>query len=83
MKASGRFFSMKLSELGIGKHAVIDRVPSGESSLTRLREFGVLPGTRVTLVRKAPMGDPIEISVRGSLLSMRSQEAELIEIREA
>jgi Fe2+ transport system protein FeoA len=42
--------------------------------------MGLVPGTRFTLVRRAPLGDPIEISLRGSLLSLRRSEAELIEI---
>jgi ferrous iron transport protein A len=50
------------------------------ASLTRLREMGVVPGTTIQLVRRAPLGDPIEISLRGSLLSLRRSEAELIEV---
>ena len=40
----------------------------------------LLPGTRVQFVRRAPLGDPVEISVRGALLSLREQEAVLIEV---
>ena len=72
--------SIKLSELPTGQSAVIKSLPHGASDLTRLREMGVLPGTRVQLVRRAPLGDPIEISVRGTLLSLRQKEAELIEL---
>lgn len=71
----------KLSDLETGKFAVIAALPHGAPGLTRLREMGVLPGTRIQLIRRAPLGDPIEISVRGSLLSIRQQEAELIEVR--
>ena len=46
--------------------------------MTRLREMGLLPGTEVRLIRRAPLGDPLEFSVRGSLLSLRQSEAELI-----
>lgn len=55
-------------------------LPSGMPTMTRLRELGLLPGTLVKLIRRAPMGDPLEISVRGSLLSLRKSEAELIAV---
>jgi len=72
--------AMKLSELATGSDAVISSFTTNAPGLLRLRELGVLPGTRITLVRRAPLGDPIEISVRGSLLSLRQQEAELIDV---
>ncbi len=71
---------VKLSDLETGAEAVVKRFASDEGFLLRLREMGVLPGTRITLIRRAPLGDPLEISVRGSLLSVRKEEAELIEV---
>ena len=44
----------KLSELPEGSSAVIESLLSGRSSLTRLRELGLVPGTRVRIVRRAP-----------------------------
>ena len=72
-----------LSDLEQGASAVIESIPTGNTSMTRLRELGLLPGTRIQLIRRAPMGDPIEISVRGSLISLRKKEADLIEIKPA
>ncbi len=69
-----------LSRLVAGEAGVIVRVPEGSPSLIRLREMGLLPGTRVEFVRRAPLGDPVEISVRGALLSLRDAEAFLIEV---
>lgn len=69
-----------LSDLEQGASAVIESIPTGDASMTRLRELGLLPGTRIQLIRRAPLGDPIEISVRGSLISLRKKEADLIEI---
>lgn len=69
-----------LSSLPTGAAGVVVALPAGNAALTRLREMGLVPGTRFTLVRRAPLGDPIEISLRGSLLSLRRSEAELIEI---
>ena len=70
----------KLSELPEGSSAVIESVQSGRASLTRLRELGLVPGTTVRIVRRAPLGEPIEISVRGSMLAMRNHDAALISI---
>ena len=70
----------RLSELEPGAWATITRLPDGIPGLTRLREFGLLPGTRIQFVRRAPLGDPVEISVRGALLSLRDSEASLMEV---
>ncbi len=65
--------SVKLSDLPIGASAIVRELP--KSGMVRLREMGLLAGTRVTLVRCAPFGDPIEIKVRGYHLSLRKSEA--------
>jgi ferrous iron transport protein A len=65
--------SVKLSDLPIGASAIVRELP--KSGLLRLREMGLLAGTRVTLVRFAPFGDPIEIKVRGYHLTLRKSEA--------
>ena len=67
---------IKLSELVVGASAVVRKFPKTGSAFVRLREMGVLAGTRVTLVRTAPMGDPIEIKVRGYNLTLRKTEAD-------
>jgi len=45
-----------------------------------LREMGLLPGTKVKLIRWAPLGDPLEIRIRGYNLSLRKHEAEHVEV---
>ncbi|MBL9145915.1 MAG: ferrous iron transport protein A [Verrucomicrobiaceae bacterium] len=70
----------KLSELPAGDSAIIAAMPCGRPALTRLRELGLVPGTRVKVVRRAPLGEPIEICVRGSRLAMRNHEAAFIEL---
>ncbi|HLP06709.1 MAG TPA: FeoA family protein [Opitutaceae bacterium] len=69
-----------LSDLAPGTLAVIRRIPSGGGVFLRLREMGVLPGTNVKLLRVAPLGDPLEIQVRGYNLSVRRAEAAAIEV---
>lgn len=67
---------IKLSELSVGATATVREFPRAGTATLRLREMGVLPGTPVTLVRTAPLGDPIEIKVRGYHLTLRKTEAE-------
>ena len=70
--------TVKLSQLAIGSQAIVRDYPKGGSAFIRLREMGLLPGTQITLVRLAPMGDPIEIKIRSSHLTLRKSEAEHI-----
>ncbi len=74
---------LKLSQLAVGSSAVVRAFPSSGGAFLRLREMGVLPGTPVTLVRTAPLGDPIEIKVRGYLLTLRKSEAEHVLVEES
>jgi ferrous iron transport protein A len=66
----------KLSQLAVGSHAVVKEFPKQGAAFLRLREMGMLPGTKIQLIRTAPMGDPIEVKVRGYHLTLRKTEAE-------
>ncbi len=71
---------MTLNELKIGQSAKIVSV-GGEGSLrNRLIDMGLIPHTELTLRKVAPMGDPIEIQVRGYELTLRVEEARKIEV---
>jgi Fe2+ transport system protein FeoA len=67
---------MKLSELAVGASAIVREMPTTGSAYVRLREMGMLAGTRLSLVRIAPLGDPLEIKLRGYHLTLRKSEAE-------
>ncbi|MBM3874035.1 MAG: ferrous iron transport protein A [Verrucomicrobia bacterium] len=69
---------ISLSKLALGQQAVLRSFPPAGAAFLRLREMGLLPGTRLILVRQAPLGDPLEIEVRGYRLSLRRAEAECI-----
>lgn len=69
---------LKLSELAVGSQAVVREFPKQGSAFLRLREMGLMPGTALTLVRLAPLGDPLEVKVRGYNLTLRKSEAEHI-----
>ena len=71
---------MTLKELKIGESAVIDTV-GGEGALRQhFLDMGLIPGEEVTLVKFAPMGDPMELTVRNYELSVRKADAEMIEV---
>ena len=73
--------NMTLNELNIGDSAVILSV-GGEGALRcRLLDMGLTPHTVVTLQKAAPMGDPLEIRVRGYELTLRAEDAKKIEVR--
>ncbi len=70
-----------LSHMSLGQRGIIDDFTSGSDDCERIEEMGVTPGEEVEIVRYAPMGDPIEIKVRGYSLSLRKQEAERIKVK--
>lgn len=70
-----------LEELPRHKVAVVERVGGERSFRRRLLEMGLIPGTEVKVVNVAPFGDPLEIEVRQSRLSIRRLEARLVEVR--
>ncbi|MCB1062801.1 MAG: ferrous iron transport protein A [Verrucomicrobiae bacterium] len=72
--------SRTLSQIPVGTSVRIDRYLSSDPALRRFREMGLLPGTIIRVVRLAPMGDPMEISVGASLLSLRREQAALITV---
>jgi Fe2+ transport system protein A len=73
---------MKLSELAVGDTAVVTGYASNEPGYRkRLLAMGLTPGTVLTVSRLAPLGDPVEISVRGFALSLRRHEADVVEIK--
>lgn len=67
-----------LTDLTPGKSGRIQRLEGQGATRQRLQEMGLIRGTTITFVRVAPLGDPIEIRVRGYHLSLRRQEAEAI-----
>ena len=67
---------MKLSDLAVGASAVVREFPKSGAAFIRLREMGLLTGTKLTLVRTAPLGDPIEIKLRGYHPTLRKSEAD-------
>jgi Fe2+ transport system protein FeoA len=71
---------MKLAELVPGAVATVTHVGASGSFRRRLMELGILPGTRVQLVGVAPLGDPLELLVRGASLSIRRADALAVDV---
>lgn len=70
----------KLDEFKIGDSGVVINV-GGEGRLRRrLFDMGITPGATIVLKKKAPLGDPLEISLRGYELTLRKSEANLVEL---
>lgn len=73
---------MTLRELEVGKSAVITLVGGKGALRQHFLDMGVIPGAEVTLIKLAPMGDPMELQIHGYELTLRLSDAEQIEIRE-
>ncbi len=73
-----------LSELEPGATAVIDRVDtdlaSRQAGARRLEDLGLLPRTRIRVLRRAPLGDPVVYELRGYRLCLRRSEADRIQV---
>lgn len=73
---------MTLDELKIGKKAKVTAV-NGQGALRhRLLDMGITPKTEIMIRKVAPMGDPIEIHLRGYELTLRIEDAKNIEVKE-
>ncbi|MBQ3528880.1 MAG: ferrous iron transport protein A [Oscillospiraceae bacterium] len=73
---------MTINDLQIGQQGIISTV-GGEGALRlRFLDMGLIPGTSVLLQKVAPMGDPIQIQVRGYELTIRREDAKMIGLQE-
>lgn len=72
---------MKLNQLKNGQPGVVERIDIAEVKIKRrLVEMGITPGTEVVISKRAPLGDPIEIKLRGYELTLRGDDAAQIEV---
>ncbi|MBR6750713.1 MAG: ferrous iron transport protein A [Clostridia bacterium] len=70
----------KLSEFEIGERGIVKMV-NGEGRIRRrLFDMGITPGTEIYLRKKTPLGDPMEVMLRGYELTLRKNEAETVEM---
>lgn len=71
---------MNLNDLRVGEHAKVSLIATQGAYRRKLLAMGLLPGTVFQVVRVAPLGDPVELRVRGSLISLRKEEAATISV---
>ena len=71
---------MTLKELEIGQKAIVTAVGSQGALRQHLLDMGIIPGTEISILKYAPMGDPMEVRVHGYSLSLRLSEAEQIQV---
>ncbi len=76
-----RMREIKLADLKPGEEATICSLSENSSGNDRLRELGLIDGTPLRVIKFAPLGDPIEIKVRGFYLSLRKSMARQIRVR--
>lgn len=69
-----------LKDTRIGEVAVIHRIHGEGATRRRMLDMGMTKGTSLSVMKVAPLGDPIEVRVRNSEISFRKADAELIEI---
>lgn len=73
---------MTLNELPVGKASVITKVGGAGALRCRLLDMGLIPKTKIVITKVAPMGDPIELRLRGYTLTIRIEDAKNIEVKE-
>ena len=73
---------MKLKDLQVGRSGKVLQVGGEKALRRRLLDMGITPRTVVTVKKAAPMGDPIELLLRGYVLTLRLDDAENIEVAE-
>lgn len=70
----------RLKEVKVGEDAVVKRLHGEGATKRRIMDMGITKGTAVHVRKVAPLGDPIELTVRGYELSIRKADAEMIEV---
>lgn len=71
-----------LDKLKIGKKAIVKKVGGKGLLRVRLLDMGIIPNTEIKIIKKAPMGDPLQLFLRGYELTIREDDAKKIEIEE-
>lgn len=73
---------MNLAQARIGQVVTVEHVAGEGAFRRRLMELGLVPGTRIEVVGVAPLGDPLELLVRGGSISIRRAEAEGVSVQQ-
>jgi Fe2+ transport system protein FeoA len=71
-----------LGELPVGSRGMVAEVKGGGKQQRRMLDMGLVPGAEVTVIRTAPLGDPVEYRVKGTAIAMRRTDADNILVEE-
>jgi ferrous iron transport protein A len=71
---------LTLEQVSPGVSVLVEKVGGARAFRRRLMELGIIPGTRIEVLRIAPFGDPLELSARGCNLSIRASEAHEVQV---
>ena len=81
--SNGKDTEMKtLKDVKVGEKAVVKRLHGEGATKRRIMDMGITKGVEIAVRKVAPLGDPIEMTVRGYELSLRKADAEMIEVEE-
>ncbi|RKJ05854.1 ferrous iron transport protein A [bacterium D16-54] len=72
---------MTLKDLKPGQNGIVASISTTGSMKRRIMDMGITPGVEIRVVKVAPLGDPVEVNVRGYELSLRGEEARSIEMK--
>lgn len=71
---------MKLSEVAVGQSCTVAKLHDNGAIKRRIMDMGLTKGVKVDVIKVAPLGDPMELTVRGYQLTLRREDAQLIEV---
>ena len=72
---------MTLGEAKVGSTVVVERIDGDSAYKRRIMDMGITKGTELFIRKVAPLGDPVEITVRGYELSVRKNDAQCVQVR--
>ena len=81
LEQPSRTESLKLQDIALGARARVTGYSQNNGYVAQLQRLGLVMGTEITVVRRAPLGDPIEISLRGFSLALRPSETMDLELQ--
>ncbi len=81
LKTAGAGDEVALADLPPGTRGRLCQPPAGGAIARRLADLGFVPGTEICVVRRAPLGDPVELDLRGYRLCLRLEQLEGLRVR--
>ena len=72
---------MTLRDAAVGSTVVVSKITGDPAYKRRIMDMGITKGTQIFVRKVAPLGDPVEVTVRGYELSLRKEDAQMIEVQ--